>query len=52
MYICYMVTLNEIKTNFCRMIKRDKRSLIYNKKEKKDFLEYFAHIVEYTYSYM
>lgn len=36
------------------MIKRDKRSLIYNKKENKEevFLEYFAHIVEYTYSYM
>lgn len=48
-----MVTLNEIKTKFCRMIKRDKRSLIYNKKEKEEvFLEYFAHIVEYTYSFM
>lgn len=30
-----MVTLIEIKTKFCRMIKRDKRSFIYNKRGKK-----------------
>lgn len=35
------------------MIKRDKRSLIYNKRGKKEvLLEYSAHTVEYTYSYM